>query len=187
MPDSLQMCLSPDIWRGDAPEHAAAAAKIRACSAVVGMHPDQATDSIVELAAELGKPFALVPCCVFPRLFNHRRLPDSDAEEPGAPVVTTEQLIRYLMHYADTKVRRACTHSHVSERARTSALTTAEHAPLDPRAVQGTRPQSAAVRGDVPALRGRQRRRVSQARCQYWGRRRRCRVHDHGCERHVAS
>uniref|UniRef100_A0A7R9Y765 C3H1-type domain-containing protein n=1 Tax=Prasinoderma coloniale TaxID=156133 RepID=A0A7R9Y765_9VIRI len=103
VPDSLQMCLSPDVWRGDAPEHAAAAAKIRACSAVVGMHPDQATDSIVELAAELGKPFALVPCCVFPRLFNHRRLPDSDAEEPGAPVVTTEQLIRYLMHYADTK------------------------------------------------------------------------------------
>ena len=35
----------------------------------------QATDSIVDFAVKTGKPFAVVPCCVFPRLFRHRRLP----------------------------------------------------------------------------------------------------------------
>ena len=32
------------------------------CSVVVGMHPDQATEAIVDFAAKFGKPFAVVPC-----------------------------------------------------------------------------------------------------------------------------
>ncbi|GIM13121.1 hypothetical protein Vretimale_16270 [Volvox reticuliferus] len=44
------------------------------CSMVVGLHPDQATEAILDFALECGKPFALVPCCVFPRLFPNRRL-----------------------------------------------------------------------------------------------------------------
>lgn len=39
----------------------------------------QATDSIVDFAVGTKKPFALVPCCVFPRLFPHRRMPRADA------------------------------------------------------------------------------------------------------------
>ena len=34
----------------------------------------QATDAIVDNALQAGKPFAVVPCCVFPRLFSSRRL-----------------------------------------------------------------------------------------------------------------
>lgn len=34
---------------------------------VVGMHPDQATDAIVDFALACSKPFAVVPCCVFAR------------------------------------------------------------------------------------------------------------------------
>ena len=41
------------------------AAAVRAASALVAMHPDQATDSVFETALALGKPFAVVPCCVF--------------------------------------------------------------------------------------------------------------------------
>lgn len=37
------------------------------CSLVVGLHPDQATDSIVDFALQHSKSFAVVPCCVFPR------------------------------------------------------------------------------------------------------------------------
>ena len=52
---------------------------------VVGMHPDEATDAIVDCALRSGKPFAVVPCCVFPRLFSHRVLrrsvDDADAAE----------------------------------------------------------------------------------------------------------
>ena len=46
------------------------------CSVVVGMHPDQATEPIVRLALAHGKPFAVVPCCVFANTNAHRRLPN---------------------------------------------------------------------------------------------------------------
>ena len=31
------------------------------------MHPDEATEPIVDLAIQHSKPFAIVPCCVFPK------------------------------------------------------------------------------------------------------------------------
>lgn len=46
---------------------------LSSCSALVGLHPDQATDAIVDAAVRFGKPFAVVPCCVFPSLFPQRR------------------------------------------------------------------------------------------------------------------
>ena len=62
---------------------------LRDATCLVGMHPDEATDAIVEQALALHKPFAVVPCCVFATQFEHRRL-------DGAPVTTYEQLITYL-------------------------------------------------------------------------------------------
>jgi len=46
---------------------------LRDCSLIVGLHPDGATDPIVDTAIRLGKPFCVVPCCVFPRTFPLRR------------------------------------------------------------------------------------------------------------------
>ena len=43
-------------------------------SLMVGMHSDQATEQIVDIALELKIPFAVVPCCVFPKLFPDRRI-----------------------------------------------------------------------------------------------------------------
>ena len=43
---------------------ARAADLVARCSVVVGMHPDQATESLVDFALRHGKPFAVVPCCV---------------------------------------------------------------------------------------------------------------------------
>ena len=37
-----------------------------AAAVVVGMHPDEATEPIVDQCIRLGKPFAVVPCCVMP-------------------------------------------------------------------------------------------------------------------------
>ena len=34
---------------------------------LVGLHPDEATEAIVDCALANRKPFAVVPCCVFPR------------------------------------------------------------------------------------------------------------------------
>lgn len=60
-------------------------------SLLVGMHPDQATEAIIDAALELGVPFAVVPCCTFPDMFPHRKTAD------GEPVATYSQLIDYLM------------------------------------------------------------------------------------------
>ena len=46
----------------------------REASCIVGMHPDQATEGIVDAALQAGCPFAVVPCCVFPTLFAARRM-----------------------------------------------------------------------------------------------------------------
>lgn len=64
---------------------------IARCDVLVGMHPDQATEPMVDAAIALGKPFAVVPCCVFPELFPDRRTAD------GAPVRTYVQFVDYLV------------------------------------------------------------------------------------------
>ncbi|KAL3912540.1 MAG: hypothetical protein SGILL_006839, partial [Bacillariaceae sp.] len=43
------------------------------CSILVGLHPDQATDHIIDIGLALNIPWAAVPCCVFPTLFQHRK------------------------------------------------------------------------------------------------------------------
>jgi hypothetical protein len=45
----------------------------RLCSILCGMHPDQATDHIIDIGLALNIPWAVVPCCVFPSLFQVRR------------------------------------------------------------------------------------------------------------------
>ena len=66
--------------------------RIKTCSAIVALHPDEATDAIVETAVRLRIPFVIVPCCVFNRLFRHRRMPN----QPDTPVSTHQDLLEYL-------------------------------------------------------------------------------------------
>ena len=61
-----------------------------AAALVVGMHPDEATDAIVDLCVQTGKPFAIVPCCVFPESHPHRRTTE------GGTVRTYEDYIEHL-------------------------------------------------------------------------------------------
>jgi len=60
------------------------------CRVIVGLHPDQATGSVLELARAFGRPFAVVPCCTFADDFPNRRLAD------GRPVRTYEELVEWL-------------------------------------------------------------------------------------------
>jgi hypothetical protein len=46
---------------------------VRSCSIIVGMHPDEATEAVIDTSLRLGKPFAILPCCVF-RNLNAERL-----------------------------------------------------------------------------------------------------------------
>jgi len=68
-------------------------------SAVVGMHPDGATDGIVQAALAAGLPGAVVPCCVFPNLFTARRLAG------GARVRSREELVAHLLEKAGAGAR----------------------------------------------------------------------------------
>lgn len=63
---------------------------IQECSVIVGIHPDQAAEPIINFAQRTRRPFAMVPCCVYPMEFPRRRLPD------GTHVRKYEQLIQYL-------------------------------------------------------------------------------------------
>jgi hypothetical protein len=102
----------PELFRAedDHDSQALLAAK-RDCALLVGFHPDQAAEPIIDFCLARGKPFAVAPCCVFPREFPHRRVDESaDASASGlgfrrgktprqprrVPVETHEQFVRYL-------------------------------------------------------------------------------------------
>jgi len=63
------------------------------CSAIAALHPDEATDAIVDVAVRHRIPFVIVPCCVFYRLFPHRTVL---RENTNHPVSTYEDLLDYL-------------------------------------------------------------------------------------------
>ena len=69
--------------------------RLEQCSLVAGMHPDQATEAIVDLSERLGVPFALLPCCVMPSLFPHRR-----QKRHGDPVRSYSSFCQYLLDKA---------------------------------------------------------------------------------------
>ena len=62
------------------------------CRAIAALHPDEATDAIVDTAVRRRIPFVIVPCCVFYRLFPNRKMPS----DPSQPVSTYEDLLDYL-------------------------------------------------------------------------------------------
>jgi len=45
---------------------------VKNASLIIGLHADSATEAIVDAALIHKKPFVVVPCCVFPNLFNER-------------------------------------------------------------------------------------------------------------------
>eukprot|EP00929_Paragymnodinium_shiwhaense_P087462 TRINITY_DN47637_c0_g2_i1.p1 TRINITY_DN47637_c0_g2~~TRINITY_DN47637_c0_g2_i1.p1 ORF type:complete len:493 (-),score=100.33 TRINITY_DN47637_c0_g2_i1:153-1577(-) len=86
-------CLDPA-----AAEHEAWKALVERCCVVVGLHPDQATGGVVDLALAYGKPFAVVPCCTFADDFPERQLDDR-------PVRTYDDLVEWLkLRDRDVKV-----------------------------------------------------------------------------------
>jgi len=67
-------------------------------SLVVGLHPDEATEPIVDMSLRSGRKFAVVPCCVFPDLFPR--------ECDGVPVRTLNQFCEYLRR-KDSRIQEA--------------------------------------------------------------------------------
>jgi Methyltransferase domain len=69
---------------------------IQNCTLMIGMHADSATECIVDVALRHQKAFVVVPCCVFPNLFQQRFI----IEKVGGnkvPVRSYEQFCKYLL------------------------------------------------------------------------------------------
>lgn len=64
--------------------------EVQQCSAIIGMHPDEATETIVDFALQFHKPFAILPCCVLSHKFPTRRDPN------GKLVQSYDEFIEYL-------------------------------------------------------------------------------------------
>jgi hypothetical protein len=81
----IQAIFSSDLWQQPSP----IASLLCNASLVVGLHPDQATNGVLDFAMEANKPFVIVPCCVFPTMFQ-RHLSN------GEQVLTTQQLVEWI-------------------------------------------------------------------------------------------
>jgi len=98
----VQMCL-PDGVDADGGEYVEADGALpwlENASLLFGMHSDEATEAIVDVALRQKLNFAVVPCCAFPSRFPDRRL------KGGEPVTTTAQFMKYLKAKAPEGVIR---------------------------------------------------------------------------------
>ena len=68
---------------------------IKGCSLIIGMHPDEATVDIVDVALNKKINFAVVPCCVFHNKFPERKLKN------GKDVVEYLDLIQFILEKDD--------------------------------------------------------------------------------------
>ena len=68
---------------------------IKGCSLIIGMHPDEATVDIVDVALAKKINFAVVPCCVFHNKFPERKLKN------GKDVVEYQDLIQFILEKDD--------------------------------------------------------------------------------------
>ena len=92
LPRQLQMRFDRTFARPAAAGPCSSTAALwSAADLVVGMHPDEATDAIVDACVATGKPFAVVPCCVFPESHPERR-----SAETGGAVRTYEEFLDFL-------------------------------------------------------------------------------------------
>ncbi|KAI8608672.1 hypothetical protein BC830DRAFT_1154319 [Chytriomyces sp. MP71] len=79
-------------WFTDPPNEAVSALLSQPDALIIGLHPDQATEPIVDIGLRQNIPWAIVPCCVFPQLYPDRIWPG----EEGGQVNSTEKLIDWL-------------------------------------------------------------------------------------------
>ncbi len=69
---------------------------IKGCSLIIGMHPDEATVDIVDVALTKKINFAVVPCCVF-----HNKFPDRKLKN-GKDVVEYPDIIQFILEKDDS-------------------------------------------------------------------------------------
>jgi hypothetical protein len=64
---------------------------VKCSTIIVGLHPDECTEDIIDAALLTNKPAAIIPCCVFASLFPERKLKN------GKLVCSYDDFLLYLM------------------------------------------------------------------------------------------
>jgi len=72
-------------------------------SLIIGMHPDEATDYIIDIAAKNNKKFAVVPFCVFPKIFTGRFLKNGEfvSDYPKYIKFIQEKVPEHKVHFLE--------------------------------------------------------------------------------------
>jgi len=73
---------------------------IQDATLVIGLHPDQCTEDILDVALALNKPVAIVPCCVYASFFPMRTV-----GKTGAPVNSYGEFCEYLLEKDPARLR----------------------------------------------------------------------------------
>ncbi|KAJ3239217.1 hypothetical protein HDU81_006322 [Chytriomyces hyalinus] len=90
--EGIQLNAHLQEWFQDPPSETVDELLKRQKTVIIGLHPDQATEPIVDIGLARGIPWAVVPCCVFPELYPNRIWPG----DGGGEVNSTEKLIDWL-------------------------------------------------------------------------------------------
>ena len=93
------------------------------CSLILGFHPDQATEAIIDYALLYKVPFCIVPCCVFPNEFPNRFFDDKSSKEAEEQVFVRDYdtFIKYLKA-KDERIRNDVLNIHFTETAKKIVL-----------------------------------------------------------------
>ena len=80
-------------------QHSVASSEVRL---VMGLHPDEATEPLLDTALASSINFAVIPCCVFSQLFPHRRLRNN--EQPVSYEAFCDYLCEKSLHIESEKL-----------------------------------------------------------------------------------
>jgi hypothetical protein len=107
--------LCVEVWTAEE-----ALAMILRTKLIVGFHPDQATEAIVDLANLLHIPYCIVPCCVFPSEFPNRRLcieeNENNNEQDTIKVASTTRKVKSYSDFIQylKKKDKCCRSAHLT-------------------------------------------------------------------------
>jgi hypothetical protein len=86
----MDQCETDDKSK-ETPTFEYASSVVKRANLIVGMHPDQAVDAIVDASLDMNITFFVVPCCTYSSEFPNRKVLSSNK------IVTTyEELLDYL-------------------------------------------------------------------------------------------
>lgn len=103
--DNAEISATENLSFYDIIENKSLLTLIQNCNMIIGVHSDEATECIIDIAVSQRIPFCIVPCCIFNNLYPDRKvlLPNlhetnnsTSCEVMYGPVQNYDDFVRYL-------------------------------------------------------------------------------------------